>query len=133
LTGSFDFPPVTQYNRRYLRGENAMTEHRYTTEERVAQLNRLAAALRELIAELRTVEPLTGNIADYETLLGRCEVLLKNGFAPEETTALGRAVPDLFYRHKEWEPPRTAWFERVEERLRPVLEAAARLSEIGYY
>jgi len=110
-----------------------MTEHRYTTEERVVQLTRLAAALRDLIAEMRTVEQLSGNIADYETLLGRCETLLRNGFSPEEIPAFGRTVPDLFYRHKEWEPPREAWFERVEGRLRPVLDAAARLSEIGYY
>lgn len=120
-----------------------MSEYRYSTKDRQAQLERLAAALRSLIAVLPSIQEFSSRVGDYESALQRCEALLLKDFTQEQVSELSRSVPDLYFRHKEWVPPleRTPagewrepdWFVGLEERLQAVLKAAELLRIVGYY
>lgn len=120
-----------------------MTEYRYTTADRKVQLEDLSAALRALIPVVASLPEFRFRAADYEVALQTCEALLRDGFTQQQLSALGRSVPDVFFRHKEWCPPaeqtadgawrEPAWFTQLEARLQPVLKAAEALYCLGYY
>ena len=120
-----------------------MPEHRFTHAERLDQLERLAAGLRALLAVLAAVPEQAGRVEEFRALLARCEGLRQEGFGAEALAELGRSVPDLWVRHKEWEPPVerdgagrlrvTAEFVRLDEALQPVLRAAEELRTLGWY
>lgn len=120
-----------------------MSEYRYTHEDRIDQLNKLIRALQSLIAHMKQESLFLDKVPQYESALAEAERLLVNGFAQSELSELDRAVPDLFYRHKEWYPPLedesnpyskpAKWFEELEKYLQPAREAAGVLSIIGYY
>jgi hypothetical protein len=114
----------------------------YTVEDRQQQLHQLVDCLPGLIPLLEPYPELSDKLAAYRSGQKRALELLEHGFSEEELTALGRSIPDLFYRHREWEPPAeqlpdgrwhdAPWFTEVEERLQPVLKAAEQLASIGY-
>ncbi len=119
-----------------------MSEYIYSEEDRKRQLVELVEALKELI-------PLAGKLdlhqtADYENALARSGRLLAEGFTQKELSTLSRSVPDVFHRHRDWESSilvegedgslaEPEWFRELEEKLQPVLKAAAELSVMGYY
>ena len=120
-----------------------MNEYRYTAEDRQAQLQSLASALRNLIELLPSIPEFSSRVEEYEAALQNCEALLRNGFVQDQLSELGRSVPDLFFRHKEWTPPleqvqtgewrEPRWFVLLEEKLKPLLVAANILHVVGYY
>ncbi len=120
-----------------------MGEYRYTEQDRTEQLGNLVPALEALISHMRNEKLFIDQIPQYELALEEAKRFLASGFTQNELSALDRAVPDLFYRHKEWYPPLedesnvyskpAKWFEDLEEYLQPAREAAGVLSIIGYY
>jgi hypothetical protein len=120
-----------------------MSEHFYSGEERRGQLEELAEALEALIPLVIDLPAYAPRAPVYERALGEARRLVCAGFTQEELSSLARSVPDLFYRFKEWSPPveeqqdgswlEPEWFAALEPRLQRVLEAARRLSEVGYY
>ena len=120
-----------------------MTEHLYSIEERIVQLQGLKTALVSLVSYLDTFDDPPEQLKAYRAAMERADELLARSFSGDEITVLGRSIPDLFYRHREWEPPacqmpdgswqEAEWFAGIEEKLSPVMEAAGRLSSIGYY
>lgn len=120
-----------------------MAEYRYTIADRQVQLDRLAAALQELVPVLAALPEFAAAVPIYEAAQQQAEHLRREGFTQDQLTALARSVPDLFYRHKDWSPPaeptaaggwqEPAWFTRLEARLQPALAAAAILESVGYY
>jgi hypothetical protein len=120
-----------------------MEMHYYTQQERVKQLKTLIDALSELIPLIAN-DPLHVRRSDeYIDALERAKLLLSQGFCQEELSALSRSVPDLYFRHKDWQPPmerdsegnwhETIWFADLEKKLLPALNAAQVLRTIGYY
>lgn len=120
-----------------------MSEHRYTAEERITQLTRLAAALREAIPAVALHSPVAHRDVEFRAALAECERLLQTGFTQEELSTLSRAVPNLFPRYKDWMPPmerapngqlfEAPWFAELDAKLQPVVHAAGKLREVGYY
>jgi len=115
----------------------------YTVKDRQQQLHQLVDGLLGLIPLLEQYPELSDKLTTYRSGKNRALELLEHGFSQDELTALGRSIPDLFYRHREWEPPAEQlpdgawhdahWFTEIEERLQPVLKAAEQLASIGYY
>ena len=120
-----------------------MNEHRYTVEERITQLQALATALREAIPVVAAHSPVAHRDAEFSAALTECERLLQTGFTQEELSTLSRAVPNLFPRYKEWMPPmdrapngqlfEAPWFAEVDAKLQPVVHAAEKLRQVGFY
>lgn len=120
-----------------------MAEYRYTEADRKSQLNALAVALSELIPRVRENTEFASKAKSYEDALAVARSLLSDGFNQDQLSQLGRAVPDLYFRHKEWTPPlekssdgawkEPEWFVRLEEKLAPALAAAELLTTVGYY
>jgi hypothetical protein len=118
-------------------------EHYYSEKDRRRQLRLLAERLRALVAFLEVVPALADRASHYGQALAEAERLQREGFTRAELVALSDAVPDLFSRHREWEPPavrradgslaEVPWFAPLEERLQPALEAASWLRQIGWY
>lgn len=118
-------------------------EHRYTVAERTQQLHALVFALDELIPVLRALPEFSDRVAEYQAARERAVELTQVGFDQGDLSSLSRAVPDLFYRHKDWAPPlveladgrwsEPKWFIELERKLQPVLEAAQKLQTLGYY
>ncbi len=118
-------------------------EHLYGAGERRAQLEELTAALEALVALLRDTPGLEPAASGYEAALEEARRLSSREPDRESLSALGRSVPDLFYRFKEWEPPaergpdgawrEPEWFAALEPKLQRALEAARKLSQLGYY
>jgi hypothetical protein len=119
-----------------------MSEYRYTEEDRLMQLQKLVTTLECLISYLNQKQLFLNKIDSYESALQEAKNLLENGFTQQKLSTLGRSVPDLFSRHKEWIPPlenegdfskEAKWFLELEEQLNPALSAAGVLSIVGYY
>ena len=120
-----------------------MTEYRYTTEDRREQLAQLSRAIAGLLPVLKRLPEFQPALEVYAAAQRQAEVLRAGGFTPEQLAALGHAVPDLLYRHKEWEPPAVRqpdgtsvtapWFTELDEELQAVLAAARLLYTLGYY
>ena len=120
-----------------------LSEYRYTVRDREAQLRELIAALAPLIEHVR-VKPQFALVAPkYEAALDVARALFSSGFTQEQLSTLGRSVPDIFDRHKEWIPPSVErkggswveekWFAELEAVLQPALRAAGILCIVGYY
>jgi len=119
------------------------TVYFYTAEDRNNQLINLANTLRELIPVVTAFPEFSSKVKCYELALGEAEILLNSSFSQEQLSALGRSVPDLFFRHKEWFPPlvevspgnwqEEEWFKALDAKLLPALSAARLLCEVGYY
>lgn len=115
----------------------------YTTSDRVKQIKTLASSLEALIQEIRLIDKFPSQLEAYQQAFRRCHELLQEGFDQQQFSELNSMVPDLFNRHKEWLPPleedlsgnfrEPDWFFRVEEKLKPVLDAAWELRVIGKY
>lgn len=125
------------------RGDASSLAIWFADDDRRVQLRELAVALRGLIAEMDRSAELAARRGPYAVALAEAERLQAEGFSPAEIAALGRAVPDLLYRFKEWEPPgergpdgrwhEAEWFRAVEAKLAPALDAAAMLVQLGRY
>ena len=120
-----------------------MPEYQYTADDRRQQLLQLVDGLAELIELLERYPDSAAHVVVYREARERAMELLSREPVPEELMALGRSIPDLFYRHREWEPPaeqlpdgswvEASWFQELEQRLQPVLRLAGALASIGYY
>jgi hypothetical protein len=119
-----------------------MGEYRYTEEDRLMQLQKLVTTLECLISYLMLKQLFLDKLDSYESALQEAKSLLENGFTQKQLSTLGRSVPDLFSRHKEWIPPlenegdfstEAKWFLELEEQLKPALSAAGVLGIVGYY
>lgn len=119
-----------------------MSTHIYNETDRKAQLKQLANALVELIPV--ACELNLDQTASYEKALVRTNELLTRGFTQKDLSELARSVPDVFYRHKDWESKMAmkqqdgswdypSWFKKLETKLQPALSAASELSTLGYY
>ena len=82
-----------------------MSEYRHTEEDRLIQLQKLVTTLECLISYLKQKQLFLNKIDSYESALQEAKNLLENGFNQQQLSTLGRSVPDLFSRHKEWIPP----------------------------
>jgi hypothetical protein len=117
-------------------------DYRYTDKDRRRQLRQLAERLPALIAFLRSVPELAARAPVYEAALALTLRLQKEGFGREELVALSDAVPDVFQRYRDWEPPAVRlpdgrvvdvpWYAPLQEVLQPVLDAAGWLRGIGW-
>ena len=114
----------------------------FTTNDRKSQLGELAVALRRLVPV--ATELGLSQASDYEAALARTNTFLAMTPTQEDLSVLARSIPDVVYRHKDWElnllvrkPDGSTgmpdWFERLEAVLQPALAAAMKLREIGYY
>jgi hypothetical protein len=114
----------------------------FTTNDRKSQLGELAGALGRLVPVASELG--LSQASDYVAALARTNSLLAMTPTQEELSELARSIPDVVYRHKDWEsgllvrkPDGSTgmpdWFERLEAVLQPVLAAALKLREIGYY
>ena len=120
-----------------------MREYRYTVLDREAQLRQLVAALPPLIEHVRGRPQFASVAPQYEAALDTARALLASGFTEEQLSTLGRSVPDVFVRHKEWTPPlvqyqdgswvEAEWFTELEAVLQPAMRAAGILCLVGYY
>ena len=120
-----------------------MSEYRYTERDRISQLRELAVALENLIGYLIHNNLFPNKVSEYEYALEQTNILLNHGFDQSQLSVLSRAVPDLFFRHKEWIPPfedgsndyskPAQWFIDLEKYLQPVLKHSGIISIIGYY
>jgi hypothetical protein len=120
-----------------------MSEYRYTAEDREAQLRELVAVLPPLIEHVRGKSQFASVAPKYQEAFDVARALLSSGFTQEKLSALGRSIPDIFDRHKEWIPPSVEqegglwveeqWFTDLEAVLRPALRAAGILCIVGYY
>ena len=122
----------------------AITSERfYTRAERQRQLVDLINALTELIPEVERLIDFADNAEAYREARSIAKRLLREGFTQDDLSALSRAVPDLFSRHKDWIPPLEStggggwkeadWFVQLDGKLQPVLKAAFLLRTVGHY
>ena len=119
-----------------------MAEYRYTNADRLSQLKKLESALPELI-QVASSTPAMTYVEDYRLALAKAVELQKEGFTQNELSALARAIPDVFDRHKDWMPPmhqietgewvEHEWWTLLDEKLQPVLSLARTLQVLGYY
>ncbi|MDY7533907.1 hypothetical protein RGV33_19865 [Pseudomonas sp. Bout1] len=119
-----------------------MAEYRYTNADRLSQLKKLESALPELIRVASSTPAMT-YVEDYRLALAKAVDLQKKGFTQNELSALARAIPDVFDRHKDWMPPMQQietgewveheWWTLLDEKLQPVLSLARTLQMLGYY
>jgi hypothetical protein len=120
-----------------------MSEHRYTTGERREHLLELENSLHRLLAAIRGTGQYLEHAPQFEHALSRTRELLRMGFDQEALGALSRAIPKLFYSHKEWVPPSEigpdgqhtvpTWFTTLEPLDQAVTECAHRLRVVGVY
>lgn len=120
-----------------------MAEYRYTPNDRIAQLRSLERSLGELIPVAEITSATIDLVPQYREALERVRTLACGDFSQEDLSNLSRAIPDAFHRHKDWMPPlepsgngqwqEPEWYTRLDAKLLPVLDLAAKLREIGYY
>ena len=117
--------------------------HIVSNSERVRQLNVLASALRALLPVLDSVEALRGSIPGFERCLAETTRFLDHGFVQDDLSILSRAVPKLFWLHKEWTPhlerqpdgsyAEPSWFNAADGLHQAVQDAAEELRVVGRY
>lgn len=120
-----------------------MQEYRFNQNDRRLQLQELVATLDDLIPLVAQYPELRHQQHLYENGKAQALQLLQREFSQQEVLALGKSIPDLFYRYREWEPPmeqrpdgswqEPQWFAELEPRLQKVLSAADKLRSLGYY
>lgn len=118
-----------------------MNARLYTMDERIAHLRELEAALAALLPVLDEQPEFAARRPAYAWALGEARRLLMAGFTQGELTALGRAVPALFWLHKDWVPPleeavpgrweAPVWYAALEPLERRVVRAAEQIRVIG--
>jgi hypothetical protein len=100
-------------------------------------------SLGELIPVAEATPATINLVSQYREALERTRALIGGAFNQDDLSSLSRCIPDAFHRHKDWMPPleqsedgrwqEPDWFKRLEAKLLPVLDIAAKLREIGYY
>jgi hypothetical protein len=119
-----------------------MNEVRYSIRDRITQLSELAEALAELLPILQSTPELAEHTERFGGYLERSRELLQFP-GEDEIQEFGRSIDDIFYRHREWEPPMlklpdgtreiVLWYAHVDRPLGRVMQAAERLTQLGYY
>lgn len=114
--------------------------HIYSEEEQREHLQTLVDAIGKLLPELEVNHQFVRDVPDYTQALDRANQLLNCGFGQSELSELSRAVPRLFWLHKDWLPPleglpptEPTWFKRLEPLDGEVQSAAEKLRMIGKY
>ncbi|MDR6935698.1 MULTISPECIES: hypothetical protein [unclassified Luteibacter] len=120
-----------------------VTEYRYTANDRVEQLRALEQSLVDLIPLVEAIPAKADLAPRYRCALEEVRALMDGGFEQGDLSQLSRAIPDAFPRHKDWIPPlelsedghwqEPEWFKRLESKLAPVLNIAAKLRVTGFY
>jgi hypothetical protein len=126
-----------------LLGLHNLMERHFTREDKIKQLKDLESSLKLLIAHLKETGRFIEDVPVYEHALEVCRSYIENGFKQDQLNELGRHIPDLFSRHREWNPPTderlsgeygktpAKWFIELEAVLQPTLKAAEMLPTIG--
>jgi len=139
--------PISDSGRRPLLGISSnpkfATMHIVSNIERIRQLNALASAVQALLPALDGVQVLRGSIPAFERCLAETTRLLEHGFVQDDLSSLSRAVPKLFWLHKEWTPQlerradgsyvEPSWFNAVDRLHQEVQDAAEELRVVGRY
>lgn len=114
--------------------------HIYSDEERREHLQTLVDAIEKLLPELEVNHQSMRDVPAYTQALDRTKQLLSCGFVQSELSELSRAVPRLFWLHKDWIPPlegqppkEPTWFKRLEPLEGEVQRAAEKLRVVGEY
>ena len=114
-----------------------MAAQTYTYEERIQQLAQIQPALEALILHLHRTGQFRDKARIYQRALREAQRLEVNPFEESEILKLGRGIPDLFQRSKDWREPLNVdeygkwtpadWFIELEGYLQPVLTIAKKL------
>ena len=117
--------------------------HLYTDAERVKQLRALEQALSAFIPVIAETEELRSSESAYRACMEEISRLLSCGFSQEDLSRLSRAVPRLFWLHKEWTPPldrksegnykEARWFADADRLHERVVQLASELRVMGRY
>lgn len=114
--------------------------HIYSEQERREHLQALVDTIEKLLPELAVNHQFIRDVPAYTQALDRAEQLLNCGFVQSDLSELSRAVPRLFWLHKDWSPPlegqpptEPKWFKRLEPLEGEVQSAAEKLRVIGEY
>jgi phosphoglycerate-specific signal transduction histidine kinase len=114
--------------------------HIYTEVERREHLHTLVDAIEKLLPELEVDQQSLRHVSAYTQALDKANQLLSCGFIQSELSELSRAVPRLFWLHKDWAPPleglpptEPMWFKRLEPLEGEVQRAAEKLRVVGEY
>ena len=117
--------------------------HLVDNTERLQQLKSLVAAIQAFLPVLAGVEDLRKSIPAYEACVAEAERLVAEGFSQADLSNLSRAVPCLFWIHKEWMPQleqatdgnysEPSWFRVADSLHQAVHDAAEELRVIGRY
>jgi hypothetical protein len=120
-----------------------VAEYRYTPNDRAEQLRALEQSLVDLIPVVEATPAKINLAPQYRYALEKVRALIDGFFDQEDLSHLSRVIPDAFHRHKDWMPPlelsedghwrEPDWFTRLDSRLAPVLNIAAKLRVIGFY
>jgi hypothetical protein len=111
--------------------------------DRVRRLNDLKRAIEALLPIMSGIDVLRSSVAAYEACLAEVVRLIAEGSDQEQLSSLSRAIPRLFWLHKEWTPQleRTAdglfrepaWFAAADTLHQHVQDAAEELRIVGRY
>lgn len=111
--------------------------------DRVRQLTALKTAIVAFLPVVSSVDTLRSSVPAFQGCLTEVERLLSDGFNQEELSALSRAVPRLFWLHKEWTPQleraadggyqEPSWFAAADTLHQHVQDTAEELRIVGRY
>lgn len=122
-----------------------MAIHYFSEQERTEHLQQLLNGLNLLIPALEESGRYEDSLKSYKAAREKTSQLLSQGFTQEELSALSRAIPKLFWLHKEWMPPlekvsstgasseEPLWYKKLEPLEAVVTEAAEKLRMVGEY
>lgn len=109
--------------------------------EKTKDLQELKRSIEAFLPVVRHTVELQQAAEAYQACLEEVERLLSEGFCQKDLSELAAAVPQLFWRHKEWVPPlvqaadgrweEPEWFKRAEPIQQRVIEAASQLRVVG--
>lgn len=107
------------------------------------QLSELKSAIVAFIPVASEMAALQGSVAAYQGGLAEIDRLLSEGFCQDDLSVLSRAVPRVFWLHKEWTPElerivdgryrEPSWFAAADKLHQRVQDAAEALKIVGWY
>ncbi|PTU66076.1 hypothetical protein DB032_14665 [Chromobacterium sp. Panama] len=107
------------------------------------QLSELKSAIVAFMPVVSEVATLQGSVAAFQGCLAEIDRLLSEGFCQDDLNVLSRAVPRVFWLHKEWTPELERmvdgryrepwWFVAADKLHQRVQEAAEELKIVGRY
>ena len=113
----------------------------YSHAVRVKQLHQLRQALVDFISVIDKTHELSEWRSAYEQSLVEVDKLIEGDFDQAALSALSRAIPKLFWVHKEWIPPLTLtpdgrweeplWFKEANSKHQEVTDLAFAFRVVG--